>query len=70
MGNNSVAEQAASRFEICFRSLFREGRAMVFPCDAQGQVDLDALSDRAKGNYLFARAMIGREFAMPAVCAA
>jgi hypothetical protein len=31
-------------------------------------VNLDALSDRAKVDYLFARAMVGREYAGPAVC--
>jgi hypothetical protein len=52
---------------LWFRSLFHEGRALAFPCDAQGRVDLDSLSERARTNYLFARAAIGREFAVPAV---
>lgn len=52
-------------FEIRFQSLFHEGRAMSFPCDGQGRVDCDALSQRAKDNYLFARAMVGREFGAP-----
>ena len=55
------------RFELRFRSLFNEGRALVFPCDAQGHVELDALSDRARQNYLYARAVVGREYATPAV---
>ena len=54
-------------FAVRFQSLFNDGRALSFPCDRQGHVDLDALSPRAKGNYLFARAMVGREFATPAV---
>lgn len=57
----------AVSYELRFQSLFDEGRAFAFPCDAQGRVDLDALSDRAKQNYLYARAVIGREVAMPAV---
>jgi hypothetical protein len=52
---------------LWFRSLFHEGRALAFPCDAQGRVNLDSLSERARANYLFARASIGREFAVPAV---
>ena len=52
-------------FEIRFQSLFQEGRAMAFLCDANGQVDLDSLSDKARSNYFFARAMVGREFAAP-----
>ena len=58
------AERGA-RFEIRFRSLFNEGRGLAFPCDAAGQVDLDGLSERARRNYLSARAMVGREFATP-----
>ena len=53
--------------EIRFRSLFNEGRALSFPCDSEGHVELDALSDRARENYLYARAVVGREFAHPLV---
>ena len=54
-------------YELRFRSLFDDGRALAFPCDARGQVDLDALSPRARNNYFYARTVIGRDFAMPAV---
>lgn len=57
----------AAAYELRFRCLFDEGRGLAFPCDAQGHVDLDALSERARTNYLFARTVIGREFALPAV---
>jgi hypothetical protein len=60
---------ASGGFELRFRSLFNEGRALTFPCDAQGHVELDALSDRARENYLYARAVVGREYATPAVLA-
>jgi hypothetical protein len=30
-------------------------------------VPLDSLPQRARNNYLFARAMVGREFALPQV---
>jgi hypothetical protein len=56
-----------ARYEIRFSSLFQEGRGLSFPCDAEGQVDLDGLSDAARNNYMYARALVGREFAMPAV---
>lgn len=54
-------------FELRFQSLFQAGRGYSFPCDAAGQVDIDTLSDRARSNYFFARTVIGREFAIPAV---
>lgn len=58
---------ACTPYEVRFQSLFDSGRALAFPCDEQGRVDLDALSDRARHNYLYARAVVGREFAAPSV---
>ena len=54
-------------FEIRYQSLFSQGRALSFPCDAEGHVELDALSDRARDNYLYARAVVGREYAYPSI---
>jgi hypothetical protein len=54
-------------FRLRFQSLFHPGRGLSFPCDAQGVVALDALSERARQNYLYARAVVGREYASPAV---
>ena len=54
-------------YEIRFQSLFHEGRALSFPCDAQGRVELDGLSDRARENYLYARAVVGRDYAYPSI---
>jgi hypothetical protein len=68
--NDSATPITASKsatFELRFQSLFDEGRALSFPCDASGQVDLDALSERSRGNYFFARSVIGRDYAQPAV---
>jgi hypothetical protein len=56
-----------SRFRLCFRSLFDSGRGYAFPCNGNGRVDLDALTECARNNYLYARAMVGRELASPAV---
>jgi len=47
--------------------LFHEGRAYAFPCDASGHVDMDAMSERARNNYFYARTVVGREFATPAI---
>lgn len=56
-------------FEVRFQCLFNAGRAYTFPCDAQGHVDLDRLSERARHNYFYARTVVGREFAPPALVA-
>nr|WP_184299734.1 hypothetical protein [Roseateles oligotrophus] len=56
-----------SQFELRFQSLFHTGKALAFPCNARGDVQLDALSAKALENYLFARAVVGREYAAPLV---
>ena len=63
----TVASSAGSCFELRFESLFHPGRALAFPCDARGCVELDSLSDPARRNYFYARTVVGREFANPAV---
>jgi hypothetical protein len=63
----NAATSPSSHYELRFRSLFNEGRGLAFPCDEAGRVDMDALTDRARANYLYARTVIGREFALPAV---
>jgi len=50
-----------------FQSLFNARCGFVFPCDAQGKVAIDELCDRRRDNYLYARAMVGRELATPTV---
>ena len=55
------------RYEIRYRSLFDAGRALAFPCDAQGHVPLDELSAAALANYLYARALVGLDYAAPVV---
>ena len=54
-------------FEVRFCSLLQRGLELIFPCDREGHVNLDTLSDSARTNYLFARAMVGREYHRPAV---
>lgn len=67
MNTSTQNTSGRSTYELRFRSLFDEGRGLSFPCDPTGAVDLDALSERARNNYLFARTVIGRDFAMPEV---
>ncbi len=62
-----MIDSKLTHFELRFQSLFDSGRGYAFPCDPAGLVDLDQLSDRARDNYLYARAAVGRELAMPAV---
>lgn len=54
-------------FLLHFSSFFHPGREFAVPCDEHGQVNLDDMSERVRNNYLYARAMLGREFAWPIV---
>jgi hypothetical protein len=63
----TTPSQPCADYELRFQSLFKPGRGYSFHCDASGNVELDALSERARNNYLFARTAIGREFAVPVV---
>ena len=58
---------ASLSHELRFASLYHPGRGIVVPCDAAGQVDLDALSERLRVAYLGARALVGREYAFQTV---
>lgn len=63
----SLYANTSACYEIRFESLFDAGRGLTFPCDVDGQVDFDALSERARVNYERALALVGREFATPDV---
>jgi hypothetical protein len=54
-------------FELLFPSLLVTRPALSFPCDARGVVEIDALSERARNNYLLARALTGCDYAWPSV---
>ncbi|HEV6968128.1 MULTISPECIES: hypothetical protein [Roseateles] len=64
---NSRPLPLTTGYELRFESLFHTGRALAFPCDARGGVQLDALTEKARQNYLFARAVVGRDYASPIV---
>lgn len=63
----AVQTAHSAGFELRFQSLFSEGRAMSFPCNEVGSVNMDKLSERARDNYFSARALVGRDYAYPVV---
>nr|WP_251010788.1 hypothetical protein [Variovorax paradoxus] len=54
--------------ELRFLPITESVQCLAFPCDAAGRVDLDALGERARNTYLFARALMGRDYAFPVIC--
>ena len=61
------AAESLARYELRFRSLFHTGRALAFPCDRQGEVQWDAMTEGARANFLRAQGSVGREYASPSV---
>lgn len=56
-----------SGYQLRFEALYAGHRSYAFPCDPEGHVDLDHLSESSRNNYFYARAMVGRELALPQV---
>ncbi len=56
-----------TQYEMRYQPLFKYGTPLAFPCDAEGHVQMDSMSDRARNSYLYARVVVGREYAAPAV---
>ena len=67
MNTHPIDSNAPACFELRFQSLFDAGYAYAFPCDAEGHVDMDTLSNAARRNYLYARTVVGRDFSVPRV---
>lgn len=60
---------AACRFELRYVAACPGGHDYTFPCDEHGHVDMDALNEHDRTEYLFARAVVGRDLARPVVVA-
>jgi hypothetical protein len=58
---------ASAKWELRFQPLLGQGSCLSFPYDEQGNVSMDSLDSQSFCNYLFARGMIGKEFAQPCV---
>jgi hypothetical protein len=67
MDTIAVTPGPTADFELRFPSLFDPGRALAFPCNADGEVELERLSERGRSSYLRARDRVGREYAFPTV---
>ena len=65
----SMGRDQRRSFQLRFQSLVDAGHAYVFPCDDGGRVDLDALGERSRNDYFYARAVVGRELSLPKVVA-
>jgi hypothetical protein len=67
MNDSSTFAACEARYELRFTGLFNRGRGYAFPCDAEGRVDVDELSERGRENYSYARAVVGTELSAPII---
>ena len=61
------SSEGKDQYQLRFIDLFNRGRAYAFPCDPKGNVDIDRLTERARLNYHYATALIGKELSPPIV---
>jgi hypothetical protein len=67
MTTNAQVRFADLTFELRFDPLIDGQAPLTFPCDGDGQVDLDELCDRSRRDYLFAHTLIGHHFTNPVI---
>ena len=65
--SSAYFSEETARYVLRYQSLSNGDRALLFPCDAEGRVEMDSLSRAELNNYLFARASVGFEFAAPRI---
>lgn len=49
-------------YELRFEPLRERREALAFPCDESGRADMDAMDNVTRNQYLFARALVGRDY--------
>ncbi len=52
-----------SAYALRFNDLHREGHGYSFPCDAQGNVDTEAMTEGMYRSYLYVLKRIGLDYA-------
>ena len=57
----------ATGHELRFAGLSTQRCDYSFPCDKTGLVDINALTDRCRADYFYARTMVGKELSAPVV---
>lgn len=66
-GTGDEQAHTQSTHLLHFEPLTAGDAGLDIPCDPQGRVGLDALGDKLRNDYFFARTLIGRLFAAPTV---
>jgi len=67
MQDEAPTSPQPGRYTLFFRSILLAGRGYAFPCNAEGRVELQAMSTRLRQNYLYAKARVGLELLSPVI---
>jgi hypothetical protein len=67
MRHPTVSGSSRAQYCLHYAALRDSAHAFDFPCDEEGRVDIESLSEEGRNDYLFARAVVGGELAMPIV---
>lgn len=62
-----AADPVPTTHLLHFEPLSAGEAGLDIPCDPSGRVGLDALGEKLRNDYFFARTLIGRLFARPTV---
>jgi hypothetical protein len=57
MSASIVLQTNEGSYELRFRDVLSLEGALAFPCDAEGHVNIDGLSERERNSYFYARAV-------------
>ena len=67
MNEPFAVSSRAVRYELRFTDLATRRCEYAFPCQKNGLVDIDELTDRCRTDYFYARSMVRKKFAAPVV---
>lgn len=59
---NTTAAVRPAEFLLAFEPIYEGALPMIFPCDAEGRIDVDALDEIARNELLLAKVLVGRDF--------
>ena len=59
--------EVPATFGLLYLPVREDEASLSFPCDDGGHVDMNALSERLKANYLLARTLVGRDYHRPVI---
>ena len=54
-------------FYLIFSSVYDPGHRFAFPCNKEGEVNLNEITESMKLSYYYCKTLVGREFTHPEI---